>query len=190
MLAEISLNIIDIARNSVRARASLIEISLAIDSEKQTLELTISDDGCGMSEEQLAGVTDPFFTSRKTRKVGLGIPFLKQAAEASGGEFSIKSEPGVGTSVVALFHTDHIDCMPLGDINDSIAMLVTSRDTESGRELDYIYTYSVDDRTFKLDTREIREILGGVPLYNSEVSAFIRTFLDENKLEVDGKREG
>jgi anti-sigma regulatory factor (Ser/Thr protein kinase) len=181
MLAEISLNVIDIARNSVRAGASLIEIRVSIDNAARELTLQIIDNGKGMSEEQVSRVEDPFYTSRKTRSVGLGIPFLKQEAEITGGSLSIRSEPGKGTEVTAVFRQDSIDCMPLGDINSSIFALVTS----TSDDVDYLYTYEVDGRSFSLDTREIREIMQGVPLQNPEVSDFIRTFLDENKRAVD-----
>ena len=114
--------------------------------------------------------------------MGLGIPFLKQEAECTGGTFSIKSEEGKGTVVEALFHRDHIDCMPLGDINSSICMLVT---TSENKDVDFVYTYEVDGRSFKLDTREVREILDGVPLSDPKVSEFIRSYLIENQEAVD-----
>lgn len=181
MLTEISLNVIDIVRNSIRAGASRIRIEISIDKTKNELRLLVADNGSGMSEEQLRKVTDPFFTSRSSRNVGLGIPFLKQAAECTGGTFAIKSEPGIGTEVLASFNQKHIDCMPLGDINESIySLIITSN------EIDYVYTYSVDDRSFTLDTAEMRRTLGGIPMQNPEVSSFIRSYLKENTDEVNG----
>ncbi len=97
MMPEISLNILDVAENSVRAGASLIEIGVSVQTEEDTLTVVIKDDGCGMSEEQIEKVQDPFYTTRTTRKVGLGVPFFKQAAESAGGSFSIMSEEGKGT---------------------------------------------------------------------------------------------
>lgn len=182
MLTEISLNVIDIARNSIRAGASLIQITVRIDDQKKTLRLTIADNGSGMNHQQLSKVEDPFFTSRTTRRVGLGVPFLKQEAECTGGTFNIRSEEGKGTVVDALFHTDHIDCMPLGDINSSILMLIT---TSEEKKVDFVYIYEVDGRSFRLDTRELREILEGVPFSQPQVSAFIRSFLDENQEAVN-----
>ena len=180
MLPEISLNVLDIAQNSIKAGATLVEIEVARKPEEEFLMLSITDNGCGMDEEQLEHVIDPFFTSRSTRKIGLGVPFLKQAAEASGGDFSITSKKGVGTQVKATFHTDHIDCMPLGDINSTIFSLVTINE-----QLDFTYTYKVDDRQFTLDTREIREILGDVSFQNPDVTSFLRAYLSENQLEVE-----
>ena len=126
MLPEISLNILDIAENSVRAKATYIEIIIDISSREHLMHVGIKDNGCGMTPEELQAVTDPFFTSRTTRKVGLGIPFLKQSAECTGGTFSIESKKGVGTNVSVTYHTDHIDCMPLGDITETIFCRVTA----------------------------------------------------------------
>lgn len=108
MMPEISLNVLDVAQNSVRAGASLISISVRADTNQDTLTIVIEDNGCGMTKEQAARVIDPFFTTRTTRKVGLGVPFFKLAAESTGGSFSIRSEPGVGTVVTAVFILSHI----------------------------------------------------------------------------------
>ena len=180
MVPEISLNVLDIAQNSIKAGATLVEIEVVRMRDENLMTLTINDNGCGMDEEQLEHVIDPFFTSRSTRKIGLGVPFLKQAAEASGGSFSISSEKGVGTWVKATFHTDHIDCMPLGDIGSTIFSLVTINE-----QLDFVYTYRVDQKQFTLDTREIREILGNVSFQSAEVTSFLREYLSENQLEVE-----
>ena len=114
------MSVLDIAENSTRARASLVQISITIDTEEDLMTLIIEDDGCGMTPEQVARVTDPFFTTRTTRKVGLGVPFLREAAEAAEGTFTIESEPGVGTKDTATFRYSSIDRMPLGDISATI----------------------------------------------------------------------
>lgn len=181
MMTEISLNILDVAENSVRAKASLIGISVSADTAADRLTVVISDNGCGMSEKQLASVTDPFFTTRTTRSVGLGIPFFKMSAECTGGSFSIKSAPGVGTTTTAVYVISSIDRMPLGDMTSTVHSLITMNPG-----LDFIYTYSVDERSFTLDTREFREILGDVPFNSPEVSAYISDYLAENKAETDG----
>ncbi len=179
MLPEISLNILDIAQNSISAGASLIRITVDTRTREHRLQVVIADDGEGMSEDALAKVTDPFYTTRTTRGVGLGIPFFKQEAEASGGSFSIDSAPGIGTTVQALFCTDNIDCMPLGDLNATIRSLVTMEP-----EIDFCYTRSADDRSFILDTREMRQILGDVPFDAPEVSEFLAEYLEENEKEL------
>lgn len=179
-MPEISLNVLDVAQNSVRAGAALIEITVSADSQADRLAIIIQDNGCGMTEEQAARVADPFYTSRTTRKVGLGVPFFKMAAELAGGSFSIRSKPGEGTRVEAVFQLSHIDRMPLGDMTSTIHTLVTMNP-----ELDFIYRYQADGREFVLDTREFREILGGVSFQEPEVSAYIRDYLAENKRETD-----
>ena len=134
-----------------------------------------------MTEEQAENVTDPFFTTRTTRKVGLGIPFFKYAAESTGGSFCIESIRGKGTTVTAVFTLSHIDRMPLGDMNSTIETLITCHP-----DTDFLYTYSYNGRSFQLDTRQFKEILGGIPLDTPEVAAYIREYLSENKTETDG----
>lgn len=181
MLPEISLNILDIAQNSIVAEASLIQITVDETTEGHLLKTEIEDNGRGMSEDTLASVIDPFFTTRKTRNVGLGIPFLKQEAESTGGMFHIQSEPGKGTVVTAIFCTDHIDCMPLGDVNATIHSLITMNP-----QIDFCYRRVVNDRSFELDTREMRGILGDIPFDTPDVSLFLKQFLEENEATVIG----
>lgn len=180
-MTEISLNILDVAQNSISAGAKLIEISVVADIKSDTLTVVIKDNGCGMDEEKLKKVIDPFFTTRTTRKVGLGIPFYKLAAENTGGTFNITSQLGLGTTVTAVFGLSHIDRMPLGDINFTIHTLVTLNS-----EIDFYYLYEIDERSFTLDTKEFRKILGDIPFNSPEVSAYINDYLNENKQVVDG----
>lgn len=180
-MTEISLNILDVAGNSIRAKATLIEIVVDADTKANRLTVLIKDNGCGMNPEQLANVTDPFFTTRTTRKVGLGIPFFKMAALSADGDFEIVSKVGEGTEVRAEFVLRHIDRMPLGDINGTIYTLV-----HFNPDIDFCYTYRYGEREFRLDTRQMREILGGIPLDTPEVSEYIREYLEENKADVDG----
>lgn len=179
MMPELSLNVLDVAQNSVRAEASLIEISVIADTAADRLTIQIRDNGCGMTEEQAAHVEDPFFTTRTTRKVGLGVPFFKLAALSTGGSFSIDTAPGAGTTVTAVFGLSHIDRMPLGDMVSTIHTLITMNE-----QIDFIYLYQVEERSFTLDTREFREILGDVSFQEPEVSAYIRDYLSENEREV------
>lgn len=180
-MPEISLNILDVAENSTRAGASLVEITVDADTKKDRLTVIIKDDGCGMTKEQVSQVTDPFFTSRTTRKVGLGVPFFKYAAESTGGSFTIQSELGAGTVVTAVFVLSHIDRMPLGDITSTIHTLVVFHP-----ESQFLYRYCYNGASFTLDTREFKQILGDVPFHTPEVSDYIREYLTENKLETDG----
>lgn len=182
MMPEISLNILDIAENSVRAEATLIEITVSVQPEEDTLTVMVRDDGCGMTKEQVEHVQDPFFTTRTTRKVGLGVPFFKQAAESTGGRFQIDSEKGKGTLVTAVFGLTHIDRMPLGDISSTIHTLVVFNE-----QINFLYTYQYREKSFTLDTREMRALLGnGISFKEKEVSDFIREYLETNKAETDG----
>lgn len=181
-MPEIALNILDVAENSVRAKASLVEITVSVQPKEDTLTVVIKDDGCGMTPEQAEKVQDPFFTTRTTRKVGLGVPFFKQAAESTGGRFQIDSEKDKGTVVTAVFTLSHIDRMPLGDISSTIHTLIVFHE-----DTDFRYTYQYNEKSFTLDTREMKEILGdNISFAEKEVSDFIRDYLETNKTEADG----
>ena len=182
-MKELSLNILDIAENSVKANATLTEIS--IKETEKLLILTIKDDGCGMSEETLRSVSDPFYTTRTTRKVGLGIPLLKLAAEQTGGTVSIASktanevDPSHGTTVTATFFKDHLDYTPLGDVVSSVVTLIMGHP-----DTDFLFTHDTYFGSVSLDTRELREVLEGVPLDNYEVISWIRGNLEEQYTSI------
>lgn len=179
-MKEISLNILDITENSVKAGATLTEIY--VDEAGDKLTLTIKDDGCGMNEETVKSVTDPFYTTRKTRKVGLGIPLLKLACEQTGGSLSITSsvdEDTHGTTVTAVFFKNHIDFTPLGDVISSIVTLI-----QGHPDTDFLFRHSTAGGTVELDTREIRAVLEGVPLDTYEVILWVRDNLEEQYKEI------
>ncbi len=175
-MEELSLNILDIAMNSVAAGAE--NISILIDEDEEGIRtLTISDDGKGMSEEFLKNVTDPFTTSRTTRKVGLGLPFLKLAAEQSGGTLNIASSQGEdhGTTVTATFDTKNIDCPPLGDVASTIVTLI-----QGSPEKDFLFRHTSPGREVSLSTKEMREILGDdVPLDSPEILSWAASAIRE-----------
>lgn len=174
-MRELSLNILDIAQNSITANASLITIEVLENTVEHTLLIGIYDNGKGMSEEQVKSVIDPFFTTRTTRKVGMGIPLFKMAAEQTGGNLEIESELGVGTQIRAIFKTDSVDFTPLGDVASTIQMLITMN-----IDRDFVYKHKVDEKEFVCDTRELKAILGDVPLDTYEVSQWILEFIKEN----------
>ena len=180
-MKELSLNILDIAKNSVRAGAKNIEIKLI--EESNTLKVIIKDDGCGMDSETLKRVTDPFCTTRKTRKVGLGIPFYKLAAEQTGGSLKIisqtkESAKQSGTEVVALFYTDHIDFLPLGDIVSTVVTLI-----QGSPDIDFTFTHKKENTEISLDTQQMREVLQDTPLDAPEVLMWVSEFLNEQYKE-------
>lgn len=174
-MQELSLNVLDVAQNSVSAGASLIEIAVREDTKLSNMVITISDNGCGMDAETVNRVIDPFFTSRTTRKVGLGIPFFKMSAEQTGGSFSINSTVGEGTVVRAEYNTSSIDFMPLGDICSTVACLVCLNP-----HIDFVFTSVKDDKEFVFTTAEVKEILGDIPLSEPSVASFIEDYLKEN----------
>lgn len=178
-MQEISLNILDVAENSVKAKASLVEITVSEQPAVDRLTVMIRDNGCGMNEEQLTRVTDPFFTSRTTRKVGLGIPFLKMAAEMTGGSLDMTSTPGVGTTVKATFGYHHIDRMPLGNLVDTVCTLV-----QCNPDIDFLYTHQYGKEKYVMDTREFRAVLGDVPLNTPDVIAYLRDYLREGDRDL------
>ena len=180
MFSEISLNILDIVQNSISARASLIEITVNIDNASDTLTAKIKDNGSGMSNEELPKVVDPFYTTGKMRNTGLGVPFFKAASEMTGGSFEISSEKGKGTRVKAVFVLSSIDRMPLGDMTSTLLLLINANS-----DIDFIYSYSVDERAFALDTRQLKETLGNVPVNLPEVTQYITDYLNHNTNEVN-----
>lgn len=171
-MRELALHILDIAENSISAGATRIRIAVDENLRDDLLEIVIEDDGKGMDAETLARITDPFVTSRTSRKVGLGIPFFKAAAEACEGRFIIQSEPGQGTKVDVTFRHSHIDRMPLGDLVSTLLTLMIG-----SPEVHWIFEYSINDNTFVFDDEPIKETLDGVPLSEPAVMKFIREAL-------------
>lgn len=179
-MRELSLNVMDVAQNSITAGASLIEIRVEEDRKKGELVIYIIDNGKGMSEEQVQRVIDPFYTTRTTRKVGLGVPLFKMEAEMTGGDFSIQSKLGEGTQVRARFLTSHVDMIPLGNINDTIVLLISCNP-----DRDFRFVHQVDGAKLELDTRQLREILGeDVPLNTPDVVQWIKGYLQEQMEEL------
>ena len=173
-MKELSLNILDVAKNSVKAQAALIEISVVEENGIRTL--TIKDDGCGMSPDFLSRVTDPFTTTRTTRPVGMGLPLLKLAAEQAEGELHIESKQGEGhgTTVCATFKTDHLDCVPLGDFAGTAVTLI-----QGSPDIDFDFLWRTPEGEKRVSTREMREVLGDVPLDSPEVLSWVSESLNE-----------
>ncbi len=176
-MRELALHVLDIAENSVKANATLVTIEIS--AVENLLTIRISDDGKGMSEDFLKKVTDPFTTTRTTRKVGMGIPLFKQAAETSGGTFEIKSELGVGTIVTVTFQLDDIDRMPLGNVAETATTLLYPN-------CDFVWKYRVGENEFVFDTREVKEELGDIPIDSPEIVVFLKSMLKENIESING----
>lgn len=178
-MRELSLNILDITENSLKANADLVEIDVSV--ANNTITIAIKDNGCGMSPEFLAKVTDPYTTTRTTRSVGLGIPLIKMEAEMAGGSFDIQSELGVGTTVTTTFAVDHIDRPPLGDVGETIMTLLT----ELGNTR-IVFSYNANGQGFCFDTQELQQQLEGIPLDTPEILIFVKQLINENMNTING----
>jgi hypothetical protein len=181
---ELSLNIMDIAQNSIRAEASLVTVSVSVDAPRDTLGITVADDGAGMSEAQARAAMDPFYTTRTTRKVGLGLPYFEMAARMCGGGFRLRSEPGAGTEVAATFRISHIDRAPLGDMGQTMALLAGANPG-----IDFVYELVCGERLFVFDTREIKAVLDGVGIGTPEVVVYMEGYINENSEDLLGGLE-
>ena len=180
-MQELSMNILDIAQNSVKADATRIEISVLEDPSADSMLVEIADNGCGMDAETVRRVTDPFYTTRTTRRVGLGLPFFKMAAELTNGDLRVESQPGQGTRVTARFGLTHIDRAPLGDMAQTMCALIGCNP-----ELDFSYTHAVGNESYTADTAEFRQVLEGVPLSEPEVLAFLAEYIKEHDQNLYG----
>ncbi len=178
-MPELALHILDLVQNSISAGAARVIVTIAYVGEM--LCISIEDDGAGMDAELLRRVASPFATTRKTRKVGLGIPMFQQLAEMCGGGLEIASEPGKGTALTARFLAEHLDLPPMGDLAGTIkALLIACPERPEFR-----LVYRRGEREFALDTAELREILGGLPLNEPEILSWIGSYLDEGIHEIN-----
>ena len=179
-MLEKSLHILDIVNNSVKANASLISVTVNEAKKENLLKISIEDNGCGMDKDFLAQVLDPFRTTRTTRKVGMGLSLFKAAAENTGGNLCIESEKNVGTKVYVQFVYDHIDRQPLGDMGETMLTLISGNTS-----IDFVYTHTVDDKIFMLDTREMKSILGEeVSLGSPDVVLWLSEYIKEGLEEI------
>lgn len=179
-MKDISAHVMDIVQNSITANATEIGVDIKCDDADDTFCITITDNGKGMSEEMVSRVTDPFTTTRTTRKVGLGIPLFKEGCEKTGGSFSITSELGKGTVVSAIYKKSHIDRPPIGDMPGVLSTLVICNE-----DIRFRITASYAEE-FAFDTAEVKNTLEGIPFSNPDVSMFIMGYLKEGFKEVFG----
>ncbi len=181
-MVELSLHVLDIVHNSIKANASLVEITICEDTQANILSIAVSDNGCGMAPDFLKDVTNPFRTTRTTRKVGLGISMFKSAAELTGGNFDIWSKLGEGTGLKAVFVYDSIDRQPLGDMASTITAIINANPN-----IDYVYKHSYNGNEFDFDTRQIREVLGAkVSLCEPDVLKWIDEYIKNETENIYG----
>ena len=178
-MLELSKHILDIAENSIRAGCRMVTITVVEDTKADTFTLQISDDGKGMSGPEQEKALDPFYTTKKVRRIGLGLPMLKSAAEMTGGNFKLESTEGLGTTVTVTFGYSHIDRQPLGDVALTIVSLIAG-----SPQVDVVYIHKKDGREYRLDTRTIRRELEDVPIEHMEVLTLIRQDIEEGTREL------
>lgn len=178
-MLELSLHILDIAENSTRAGAKEVFITVKEDQANDVLHLEVKDNGRGMSQATRAKALDPFYTTKKVRRIGLGLPMLAEAAERTGGRLILESQEGAGTLVSAVFGLSHIDRQPLGNIAGTMVTLIAGN-----TDVDFVYHHQRGDQAYTLDTRKIREMIDDVPINHSEVLHFIRNHIEEGLKEI------
>ena len=178
-MKELSLHIMDILQNSTRARASKIELDIVENTVENTYRIIFTDNGCGMDEDTVKRVVDPFFTTRTVRKVGLGLPLLKQNCEQTGGSLQITSKPDEGTRVEAVFIHNHIDRQTLGDIAGTVILTASANP-----DIHFIYRHDKDGQTYIFDTEEVKEALDGLSIQMPEIIQYLREMIKENLAEI------
>lgn len=179
-MKDLSLHIIDLAQNSIRAGATLVEITITEDPVKDQLALTIRDNGKGMDEQTAKKADDPWCTSRTTRKVGMGLPLIKQNAERTGGTFHLDSVPGSGTTVKAVFGLKHLDRPPVGNISEAVVLL-----SAGSSSCDFVYSHTTPKGTYVFDTREVKEVLGPVQIGHPKVIKTLMEMVENNLKEIE-----
>ncbi len=176
---DLSMHILDIVQNSISAGATRVILTVDEAPEADLLTIVIGDNGKGMTPEQVSRLSDPFFTSRTTRKVGMGIPLLMDSARQSGGDVRIESEPGKGTEVTAVFGYSNIDRPPLGDVANALMLLVSSNPA-----LDFLFTYRYNGEEYLFDTVDVREILGDDALKDLTIIRNLEEMIKDNMREI------
>jgi len=179
------MHILDLVQNSIAAGAATINIWVTEDLKADLMEITISDNGRGMTPELVDRVSDPFFTTRTTRKVGLGIPLFKAAAERCGGWLTIQSTVGEGTLVTARFQHSHIDRAPLGDMVETIVVLLVCNP-----EVNLVYRHTLNGLEFSFAAAEVRRELDGVPINAPPVVSWIREYISGSLAQLRSEAGG
>jgi anti-sigma regulatory factor (Ser/Thr protein kinase) len=177
---ELSLHVMDIVENGIAAGATLIEVAIVENRRGNQLGMTIKDNGRGIPADMLEKVIDPFYTTRTTRRVGLGLSLLREAARRCDGDFRMTSKEGEGTEVYVSFRLDHIDLAPLGDMAGSMTSLIMGN-----ADVDFVYSYDIDGKVFRIDTREVKAELDGLPITHPEVIRYIGDSIRESQEEME-----
>ena len=174
-MKDLSMHIMDILQNSTRAGATEVTLEVLEDAAADTLTIRFIDNGCGMDAETVQKVINPFFTTRTTRKVGLGLPLLKQNTEQTGGSLDIQSEKGKGTTVTAVFGLTHLDRPPMGDLAGTVVLTASAYP-----DIRFIFHYKNDKVDYVFDTKEVNEALDGISIQEPEVIEYLKEMIESN----------
>ena len=180
-MTDLSLHLMDIMQNSVVVGSTYVETGIKAEKSKNLLTLYVKDDGWGMSEETIKKVSDPFYTTRTTRKAGLGIPLLRLSAEMAGGGITIESEPGKGTTITATYEIDNIDRKPLGDISETMAISIMGHP-----ELEFHLILANDEEEYVFRTEDVREQIGTVPINDTVIIGYLKEMISEQVTNIFG----
>lgn len=180
-MQDLSLHLLDLIQNSIVAKANLVKITIHEDEKKDWLHIAIEDNGKGMDQETIKKAIDPFYTTRTTRRVGLGIPLFKSTARRCKGDLKLESTVGKGTRIEARLQLGHIDRPPFGKLDDTIVTLILCNP-----EIDFVYSHNTNYGELKLDTREIRNVIGELPIDHIEVITWIQSYISKGLNEING----
>jgi len=171
---DLAMHLLDIVYNSIRAKASLIKIFFKDSQKDDEIILRVEDDGIGMDKETVEKVQDPFYTTRTTRDVGLGIPLLKEGALSCEGSFQLQSQENIGTMIEAKYLKSHLDTPPIGDLSETLVTLI-----QANENIDYLFHFETDDLSFDFDTKEIKELLDGVSIVEPDIIIWLKSYIKE-----------
>lgn len=182
MMSDLAMHTLELLENSIQADATLIEVTLRQNIDENKTTICVKDDGCGMDEKMVQCVADPFTTKRTSRKVGLGVSFLKQLTDLCNGSLTIESKINCGTTITATMQYDHIDVPPLGDLGEMMMIAM-----HGNPKIDYVFTYQFGANKFIFKSKEVKDILGCTSIDDPEVLLWIKEYINQ---EVECMKEG
>lgn len=174
-MKDLASHILDIVQNSIEAHATRVNLTISYRPETSWLTFTVTDNGKGIELEKLHTITHPFSTSRKSRKVGMGLALLQQNTQACGGSLTLSSQPGVGTTVCAVFNRSHIDCLPIGNLASVLSLLITANS-----QIDFEIQLASSLNEFNVTSTDLREVLSPIALNDPSVYPYLVDFFASN----------
>ena len=174
MMQDLAMQIMEIMQNSISAHASAITLQFTDSMKDNRITFKISDNGSGMSEDTVKKITNPFITSRMTRKIGMGLAFLKQTCDQCDGSLEIVSRLQKGTAVTAVLRRDCIDTPPTGDLGELMMECI-----QANEKIAYRFEYRSDQGCFSFDTDSVVKELDGVSICEPNILLWIKEFVNQ-----------